>query len=334
MRELIYYPGFEVHDVNWLKFALLYLDKLDPIIPISGDQYLTELYRQIQSESDLIRKHRPRFEEGFTASDDAIEVVGKILSSPERYERVFGTKDVVMRWRGIEQQSYTLFREKFTDSWEHFCCSNGIAHRTLHGIAVPRELGFLYMSILAQAVADARGIAQITDYAEWDRFSILVRTRCTPVRRDTAIAQSVIRLKLPKDLDHISVADVIAFRNRTGFKKRLHAFHNALETYIAELERGEASADFFTAQEGIIADFTDEIVRVGAGVASFGLGFWFFLGSDVAAAKEYVKELAAGTTLTVGSVIAIRNAWEHTRTKRYTRKYLATLNKLKPAGRV
>src|SRR5436853_588756 len=67
MQEFIYYPGFEVRDVNWLKFALLYLDKLDPIIPESGDEHLTEQYRRIMSETDLIEVHRPSLDEGLQA---------------------------------------------------------------------------------------------------------------------------------------------------------------------------------------------------------------------------------------------------------------------------
>jgi hypothetical protein len=40
-HELIYYPGFEVQNPDWLKLALLYIDRLDPIIPVSDDKYLT-----------------------------------------------------------------------------------------------------------------------------------------------------------------------------------------------------------------------------------------------------------------------------------------------------
>jgi hypothetical protein len=37
LKKLIYYPSFEAEDINWLKFALLYIDVLKPIIPRSGD---------------------------------------------------------------------------------------------------------------------------------------------------------------------------------------------------------------------------------------------------------------------------------------------------------
>lgn len=45
MRELIYYPSFEVRNREWLKFALIYLEYLDPIIPESGDVHLSDEYR-------------------------------------------------------------------------------------------------------------------------------------------------------------------------------------------------------------------------------------------------------------------------------------------------
>ena len=44
MKELLYYPGFEVKDETWLKFALLYLDHISPIIPYINapeESYLT-----------------------------------------------------------------------------------------------------------------------------------------------------------------------------------------------------------------------------------------------------------------------------------------------------
>ena len=48
MREFIYYPGFQIKDHEWLKFALIYLDTLDPIIPDVGDQHLEDWYKRIQ----------------------------------------------------------------------------------------------------------------------------------------------------------------------------------------------------------------------------------------------------------------------------------------------
>ena len=82
MKQLIYYPGFEVQNEQWLKFALLYVNQLEPIIPPAGDSYLSVLFRQLQDETDLLRIHRPTEEEGYRATLDSIERVETILRHP------------------------------------------------------------------------------------------------------------------------------------------------------------------------------------------------------------------------------------------------------------
>jgi len=44
MKDLIYYPTFEPRDLNWIKYALIYIDKFSPIIPDPGKTELSELY--------------------------------------------------------------------------------------------------------------------------------------------------------------------------------------------------------------------------------------------------------------------------------------------------
>lgn len=64
---MLYYPGFEVKDINWLKFALLYLDDLRPIIPqipYTRENYLDSLTLKIMDSTDLIREYCPDYKEG------------------------------------------------------------------------------------------------------------------------------------------------------------------------------------------------------------------------------------------------------------------------------
>ena len=48
MKGMIYYPGFEVKDETWLKFALLYLDRIRPIVVIGFS-------KQISRYSETVR---------------------------------------------------------------------------------------------------------------------------------------------------------------------------------------------------------------------------------------------------------------------------------------
>src|SRR6185295_2420058 len=99
MDKLIYYPGFEIADVEWAKFALLYLDTLSPIIPIAGENHLSDTFHRLRDETDLLDVHRPSFREGYPATLDALDQVEKILTNPVRYEPIFGRRNIISDWR-------------------------------------------------------------------------------------------------------------------------------------------------------------------------------------------------------------------------------------------
>ena len=326
MEQAIYYPGFEVKNHDWLKFALLYIDTLNPIIPPAGDKYVSDTYRKLTDDAGLIVPHRPDYREGEAATLDAIEVVERILGTPRLYSGPFRTSDVTQLWKNPHRWSYTLFRDKFTYSWEHFCIQNRMGRRDREGLSLDKSLAFLYMSILAHAIGDSRGVSPITDHAVFDRLSIVTRkaTPLTPNRVN--VARGIIKLQLPANLRSIDLERVIEFRQRPGFKKRLHAFHTELNAWISDVEEGQAKADFFQTRGGVISDFSDEIVSLGTGVAGVGLSVWMFL-SDAHDA-DYIKLIAAGSGFAIGSTIALRKAWKNTESKRLTRKYLAQIKNL------
>ena len=81
MEELLYYPNFEIQNENWLKFALLYIDKLKPIVPYQGDKYISEYSNLIYNESDLLVKYRPEYSEAYKATLDALDILEKILAN-------------------------------------------------------------------------------------------------------------------------------------------------------------------------------------------------------------------------------------------------------------
>ena len=92
MKDMIYYPGFETRDENWLKFALLYFDTLRPIIPYtsySEKRYLSDTFQYVMGEADLIKPYRPKYPEGLRASTLACEEFEKFLLHPERYGSYF-----------------------------------------------------------------------------------------------------------------------------------------------------------------------------------------------------------------------------------------------------
>ncbi len=331
MKKLIYYPGFEAEDITWLKFALLYIDVLKPIIPYSGDAVLSNTFRRISNETDLFQVHRPGYEEGMRASNDALEIVERILEHPERYAPLRFLTNAPMRWKKPQNHTYTIFEDKYTDSWQAFCLQNKLASETSYGIKVSEDLAYIYMALLAQAIADSRELSPITDKPRFDLLSILSRKVDRPTGNKIDLARTVIELKLPANLKNIDIDEIVKFRGNVGYKARLKAFHTELDKFYDNLEQGQTATDFVKSFASVYKDFSDEIVRLGVGTGSFGLGVWILANSPEITSAAYSKEMLTGTSLIVSSIIGIRSTWNNTQTKRYCRKYLASLGKIKPA---
>lgn len=330
MQELIYYPGFEVKDKEWLKLALLYFNRLEPIIPPPGDSYLSEEFHRLQNETDLLSIHRPTEEEGFSATLDAIERVEPILRNPQLFEPIFGGPDFLDHWRNRSAQTARIFRDKYTDNWGYFCLENGLANEAPHGLVMHGQLALLYMTVLAQAISDFKGVPAVTDYGNLDRYGILLHKTLNG-RETFRAVQNVVQLSLPANLKDIDIGNIIRLRNRPGFKERQGAFHTALNGYFSNLEEGGDGSAFEESLGSAWRDFRDDILQIGTGAFAFGLGAWVFVSGSQVGIAEGLKEIAGGIALMVGSALTIKNTWHHTAVNRLARKYLCDLRKLEPA---
>lgn len=331
MNELIYYPGFEVTQIDWLKFALLYIDKLCPIIPMSGDSHLSDLSKRIIDDTDLINIHRPDRDEGSKATLDALEYVDKILRTPRRYSAFFRQDDILGTWRQPIVQSYTIFSEKYTPDWENYCVKNHLGVKCDEGVCVHRQLAMIYMTLLAQAIADSRGISPITDDRSMDRYCIIARRPSSILHEKISLAQGTLQLKLPASLSNIGIDKIINLRNKPHFKRDLKAFHNELDRFLNSIEREPATdvpINLVNSLGSAWKDFTENMLVLSAGTTAFGLGLWLTISSPLTAGIEFAIEVAGGLSLVVGSTVAVRSTWRHTATKRNSRKYLADISKL------
>lgn len=141
-----------------------------------------------------------------------------------------------------------------------------------------------------------------------------------------------MQLQLPVDLSELELDKIIQYRNKAGFKDKLHAFHESLENYISGVETGRADRDFVRSQGSVLRDFSDEIASIGAGGAAFALSVWLLMKTLPLDEIKYVKEVVTGTAFSIGSIIEIRNRWKNTRARRYTRKYLADVSRFRAEG--
>jgi len=328
MQEVLYYPSFEVQDEDWLKFALLYVDRLCPIIPQSGDKYLSHQFQRVIDSTDLIDPYRPEYDEGCKASEEAIQVVTRLLKYPQLLVEHFGDPQTVDRWRNPFNQRFLLFREKFAWDWLEFTRHENLGRETNHGIYMSRELASIYMTILAQKISDRLDIPPITDDQRADAFAVFTQ-KTTPVDPDSlTIGRTIVQMAVPERLSDIPVSQIIEFRNGKSFKARLHAFHHELQRHIDSVENGTATGNFFRTRGTALSDISDELASLGGRTVPVLVGIWLLLRAAEPALPDVAKQIAAATGATILSVISIRNYVRNSQERRFTRKFLADLRAL------
>ena len=325
MKRLIYYPGFESINENWLKFALLYVDKLSPIVPLRMQKKYSELYNLLVGESDLIVQEPPPYREGYKSSLDTIEIINQIDIAPHSYDLFFKDVNVIRSWKNKANHQYTLYEEKFSLDWTHFCLDNGFGSLDDNGIRLPESLAILYMTVLANRMADDKNISPITDHIQWDDLSYFLKRAAPVVTNETVNAKGIISLTLPANLNAIPIKDIIRLRNSDGFKQNQEAFHNELQDFLSKLENGDHSLEFVEKYSKASSSFNEQILSIGNDTTVVGLGTWMLLSKVAPGLGEILKLAGAATGVIIKQGFSISKAWKSSGPPRKCRRYLASL---------
>lgn len=336
MRDIIYFPGFEVKNENWLKFALLYFDTIRPIIPYtiySEERYLSDTFQRVMGETDLVRPYRPDYDEGFSASILACEEFEKFLSHPEIYGAYFyGSKSGshIQKWRNPDYQDCTLFSGKYSQIFFDFCTDNKIATPCQEGIRISNDLAFVYMSLLADVISKRHEYEMITDVQKYSRYLINKDLAVSRENQNRIRAvQNNIEFSLPSDLSHIPLERFVQLRKDRSFNAARKAYMAQIEQLIAHQESGE----FFSLED--LLSYKKEFVKIGqqafAFTASAIVSYFSFYSLFNAQQNALVPALASA----VMDGIAVKDAYsdlpqyvDSIKEKRLARKYVAKIETL------
>ncbi len=237
MKSMIYYPGFEIENVKWLKFALLYFEELRPIIPYINapdNLYLSENAIKIMSETNLIRPYSPDYEEGCCASVIACEEFDKYFQNPKRYSYLFTRRhhvNMMDKWTNPYNQTCNLYNGKFSTEFYDYCIKNGIATPFSNGIKISKDLAFVYMSFLADVISKNLEYEMFTDISRYNAILLkndqkLMNAQCFHYK----IAKTQIEFSVPVDINNIPLDDIIRLRNN-------RSFDNCRKAYVREIQR-------------------------------------------------------------------------------------------------
>ncbi len=327
MENLVYFPTFEPPTPNWLKFALLYVENFNPIIPQSGMQQLSEEYQRIINETDLITPYLPQYIQGDRASIKAVEFVEKIDRNPDWYSSIFKKANISRAIRDDNQRNFKIYEEKFSITWENFCLQNGFGERTDGGIIVTEEIAFLFMSFLAEEIAFDEGKSIITDNHKFDNF--LSHRRIIPrnVINRNSFAQGVIGLSIPRNISEIPIQNLIQFRNRN--RDKIRAFNIELNNSLNSVQAGITEKDFVDRFNNIYSELTSEILTQGLGIATIPLGTYILLQNPIVATTEYISQIIGGLGIIMTSKIAVGGKWKEIANIHNCKRYLTNLERLK-----
>ena len=336
MRDMIYFPGFEVKNENWLKFALLYFDTLRPIIPYtiySEERYLSDTFQYIMGETDLINPYRPDYDEGSCASILACEEFGKFLSHPEIYGAYFsGNKSGahIEKWKNRNYQDCTLFEGKYSQTFFDFCIGNKIATPCREGIHISNDLAFVYMSLLADVISKQHEYEMITDVQKYSRY--LINKDLTVSRENQkriSAAQNNIEFSLPADLDHIPLERFVQLRKDRDFNAARKAYMSQIEQLITHQENG----DYFSLED--LLSYKKDFIKIGQQAFSFTASAIVSYFSFYSLFNDQQNAIVPALASAVMDTIAVKDACSNLpqyvdsiKEKRLARKYVAKIEAL------
>jgi hypothetical protein len=330
VNGMIYYPGFQINNEEWLKFALLYLNDVNTIVPYEADNYLSDTHKYLLNGTDLLNSYRPTYDEITKSTEDAIWTITRELKNPTRIFGVLGEVNIIDFWRQPQNQNFELFHSKFSYGFEEFCQEYGFFHSSKNGIMIPYQLGISYMSILAHNIGDYHEMSVITDLEE-ERQLRKINDKTWKYNRqfeDIKAVKQLISLEIPSRLEDIPLKKIVELRNKEGFQRKLQEFQKAINELsnitgnkITELDVYDIKQKISQSKENISSD----IIQLGAALTGTVLGINMIL-NDGGGNLGMLKELL-GVGI-VSNVPLIYGKFNRNRERKFANRYLTDIKKL------
>ena len=326
MEPLIYYPRFEPPSENWLKFALLYFEEFRPIVPYEKRELLSDGFRRIMDNTDLINLLDPDYRDGENASIRAIEETERILRNTYLRSPQFREINIARKWQNPDHWNFMLYREKYSAGWIEFCELEGIGRRVDGGVMLPEELAFVYMTYLAKEIGFRENAAIITDDEKFDEFTNYTRTPSIPFERTRNFAKGIINLLVPSNLADVPMQHIIDFRNRN--RAQIRAFNRELDKVQEMIGAGRSEQRFIDQYNRIYSEFSQETIALGFGIAAIPFVAYVLISNPSTTAPEYVKEVLAAVGGILAGRFTVHKGLKELENRRYCKKYLTNLKRL------
>jgi hypothetical protein len=318
MKEALYYPSFYIDDEKWLKFALLYLGEVVTITPSEANINHTYMHELVLRETNLFSRHSPAESEVNTAANDLGDFISRISMNP-LYD------NPQRQWRQRSNTDWEIYSGKMAYKLQEMLLENEWAMKTENGLNISPELASQYMTLLANIIASNRNIPTVTDKKMPVNFSSMNRNVNREINRDKRVItlSNEVDIFLPRNIDEISIEEIIKFRNDPENSRNLTEFHNAIEdmnnltgSNLSDNEMLNLKKNLFDAKKQYKSKLATQFT-MGAGSA---LGIYQLISGD-APYLDFFKEV-----LGLGVISGVRCAYGNLNGYRTTNKAIGYLS--------
>lgn len=241
----LYYPHINLSNTNWLKYALLFWDKISRIVPTSVHPSDSEDVIRIRSETGFIEDYSPDESDISNTFRSFSKWLENTLQSggfyPHYYMRYYDTMSPY--FEGHEQwysrvREDTDFRRRILNSivkssgiWLHVEKIDRELIKRLYslGLALPgeneledwvridNEIGYIYMTYLAKSISQKKTMPIVTDTEESFASSIVFESEIFQdfdAQFEYKLANMLIATYLPKDINSVPIKKLFEIRKK------------------------------------------------------------------------------------------------------------------------
>lgn len=223
--KALYYPYILIPDNLWLRRAILYWDKINPIVPQEVEIPQNHISHELEKHGmlDLIRPE-DCFDhyslEWQKVREDFIELIRNLENSgilPPEERRNY---EYCIHWHKFD---YELMKEL-----EPF----HLYQRSGDWIYFERNAGKLYMSFLATNLANFLHLEPLTDSKDHQRD--FLQAQLVGLNRSETFISLTLEQLLPAPKENVSVEEIIKFKEK--HKGELLCFRRLIKDFINSLE--------------------------------------------------------------------------------------------------
>ncbi|MBQ9928725.1 MAG: hypothetical protein IJO65_12235 [Lachnospiraceae bacterium] len=307
MRNKLYYPYINIKDEDFLKYAILYYDKLHLIVPESIR--FNEKMSRVAESTDLFVKIKP--EQSYQTCCDATKYTIAFIDERMRTDSNF---DVYRN-----EHTSRLYKGKYNWEFSEYCEKNELLTLQRDSIKVHPVIASEYMTNLANLIAGKNGMDIVTDtvkYADY-HFNPDFRGMKNSIIRDEVMRRE-LAFVLPVDMRGIPIEKIIDFRNHNEYAAMRQAFHRYTEKCMESTIQNDFDlveymrlkkdfVEFFKSYSLEIADFSMSFVMFASGCEFLGVtAFAAGAISMIHDFKDIITDLKSGNLTKISDSIAAR----------------------------